>query len=63
MLTGLGTTTAAPPIQQIAAIFPRRLTYDFWDKTAVKSIEKLSRTRSGYQPQNDGASIRLSFPS
>ena len=47
-------------------LFPRRPdTADFpWDKTAVKSIEKaIQNSDLGINPQNDGASIRLSFPS
>ena len=54
------------PIQQIAAISSpdaRTLLISPWDKTAVKSIEKaIQNSDLGINPQNDGASIRLSFP-
>ena len=54
------------PLQQIAAISSpdaRTLLISPWDKTAVKSIEKaIQNSDLGINPQNDGASIRLSFP-
>ena len=54
------------PIQQIAAISSpdaRTLLISPWDKTAVKSIEKaIQNSDLGINPQNDGGSIRLSFP-
>ena len=35
-----------------------------WDATAVKAIEKaIQNSDLGINPQNDGRSIRLSFPS
>ena len=41
----------------------RTLLISPWDKTAVKSIEKaIQNSDLGINPQNDGASIRLSFP-
>ena len=54
------------PIQQIAAIASpdaRALVITPWDATALKSIEKaILNSDLGINPQNDGASIRLSFP-
>ena len=54
------------PIQQIAAISSpdaRTLLISPWDKTAVKGIEKaIQNSDLGINPQNDGSSIRLSFP-
>ena len=54
------------PIQQIAAISspdPRTLMIQPWDTTAVKSIEKaIQNSDLGINPQNDGRSLRLSFP-
>ena len=54
------------PIQQIAAISspdPRSLVIQPWDTTAVKSIEKaIQNSDLGINPQNDGRSLRLSFP-
>ena len=54
------------PIQQIAAISspdPRALVIQPWDGSALKSIEKaIQNSDLGINPQNDGASIRLSFP-
>ena len=54
------------PIQQIAAIStpdPRTLLIQPWDISAVKSIEKaIQNSDLGINPQNDGRSLRLSFP-
>lgn len=54
------------PIQQMAAIStpdPRVLQITPWDTTAVKAIEKaIQNSDLGINPQNDGKSIRLSFP-
>lgn len=54
------------PIQQIAAIStpdPRTLLIQPWDTSAVKSIEKaIQNSDLGINPQNDGRSLRLSFP-
>lgn len=54
------------PIQQIAAISspdPRSLVIQPWDATAVKAIEKaIQESDLGINPQNDGRSLRLSFP-
>lgn len=54
------------PIQQIASIAspdPRSLVIQPWDAGAVKAIEKaIQNSDLGINPQNDGRSIRLSFP-
>ena len=54
------------PIQQIASIAspdPRSLVIQPWDATAVKAIEKaIQNSDLGINPQNDGKSLRLSFP-
>ena len=54
------------PIQQIASIAspdPRSLVIQPWDASAVKAIEKaIQNSDLGINPQNDGRSIRLSFP-
>ena len=54
------------PIQQIAAIAspdPRSLVITPWDGSALKAIEKaIQNSDLGIHPQNDGKSVRLSFP-
>ena len=54
------------PIQQIANISspdPRTLLVSPYDKNALKGIEKaIQNSELGINPQNDGSSIRLSFP-
>jgi ribosome recycling factor len=54
------------PIQQIAAISSpdaRALLIQPWDSTSLKSIEKaIQNSDLGINPQNDGKSIRLTFP-
>ena len=54
------------PIQQVASISspdPRSLLIKPWDGSILKAIEKAIQTSDlGINPQNDGSSIRLSFP-
>ena len=54
------------PIQQIASISspdPRSLVIQPWDTSAVKLIKKAIETSDlGINPQDDGRSLRLSFP-
>ena len=54
------------PIQQIANISspdPRTLLITPWDKSSLKAIEKaIQNSDLGINPQNDGTSLRLSFP-
>lgn len=54
------------PIQQIASVAspdPRSLVITPWDASALKAIEKaIQESDLGINPQNDGKSIRLSFP-
>ena len=56
----------ATPINQVAAISspdPRSLLIKPWDGSILKAIEKAIQTSDlGINPQNDGSSIRLSFP-
>ena len=63
MVDYYGTPT---PIQQIASIAspdPRSLVIQPWDASAVKLIEKaIQNSDLGINPQNDGRSLRLSFP-
>ena len=58
-----GSTT---PINQVAAISspdPRTLLIKPWDASLLKAIEKAIQVSDlGINPQNDGSSIRLSFP-
>ena len=57
---------APTPLNQVAAISspdPRSLMIQPWDSTLLKAIEKAIQTSDlGINPQNDGSSIRLSFP-
>ena len=57
---------SATPINQVAAISspdPRSLLIKPWDSSVLKAIEKTIQTSDlGINPQNDGSSIRLSFP-
>ena len=54
------------PIQQVASVCspdPRTLMIQPWDKSCLKLIERaILESDLGINPQNDGASIRLSFP-
>jgi len=54
------------PIQQVASIGspdPRTLVIQPWDKSCLKLIERaILESDLGINPQNDGVSIRLSFP-
>ena len=54
------------PIQQVASISTpdaRTLVIQPWDGTLLKAVEKaLLASELGINPQNDGKSIRLSFP-
>lgn len=54
------------PIQQIASVGspdPRTLVITPWDASALKAIEKaILESDLGINPQNDGKTIRLSFP-
>ena len=63
MVDYYGTPT---PIHQIASIGspdPRTLTIQPWDAGAVKLICKaIQNSDLGIHPQNDGKSVRLSFP-
>ena len=57
---------APTPIQQVASIGspdPRTLVIQPWDKSCLKLIERaILESDLGINPQNDGVSIRLSFP-
>ena len=54
------------PIQQIANISspdPRTLLISPWDKSTLRAIERaIQNSDLGINPQNDGSSLRLSFP-
>ena len=58
-----GTPTPLNQVATIASPDPRQLTIQPWDQSLLKAIEKAINTSDlGINPQNDGASIRLSFP-
>src|SRR5574344_2096966 len=54
------------PIQQIASVSspdPRSLVIQPWDMSAVKMIRKaIQESDLGINPQDDGKTLRLSFP-
>lgn len=56
----------ATPVSQVAAISspdPRTIAIQPWDATLIREIEKaILASDLGINPQNDGKTIRLSFP-
>ena len=58
-----GTLTPIHQIASIASPDPRQLVITPWDAGALKLIERaIQESDLGINPQNDGKSIRLSFP-
>ncbi|MBQ9459524.1 MAG: ribosome recycling factor, partial [Oscillospiraceae bacterium] len=58
-----GTPTPIHQIASIASPDPRQLVITPWDGQALKLIERaIQESDLGINPQNDGKSIRLSFP-
>ena len=58
-----GVPTAINQMAAISVPEPRILAIQPWDMTALKDIEKaILASDLGINPQNDGKSIRLSFP-
>ncbi len=58
-----GSPTAISSIAEIKVTDARTIVITAWDKSAMKGIEKAILTSDlGINPQNDGTSIRLSFP-
>ena len=58
-----GTPTPIHQIASIASPDPRQLVITPWDAAAVKLIDRaIQESDLGINPQNDGKSIRLSFP-
>ncbi len=58
-----GTPTPIHQIASIASPDPRQLVITPWDAGAVKLIDRaIQESDLGINPQNDGKSIRLSFP-
>ena len=58
-----GTPTPIHQIASIASPDPRQLLITPWDASALKLINKaIQESDLGINPQNDGKSIRLSFP-
>ena len=57
---------APPPLPQVAAVStpdPRTLQIQPWDASILRKIEKaIQMSDLGLNPQNDGKSIRLTFP-
>ena len=58
-----GTPTPIHQIASIASPDPRQLVITPWDGSAVKLVERaIQESDLGINPQNDGKSVRLSFP-
>lgn len=58
-----GTPTPIPQVGSVSVPEPRTLLIQPWDKTILKDIEKaIQKAEIGINPNNDGNSIRLSFP-
>ena len=58
-----GSPTPISAIAEIKVVDARTIVINSWDKSAMKNIEKAILTSDlGINPQNDGSSIRLSFP-
>jgi len=58
-----GSPTPISSIAEIKVTDARTIVITAWDKSAMKGIEKAILTSDlGINPQNDGATIRLSFP-
>ena len=58
-----GSPTPISSIAEIKVSDARTIVITAWDKSAMKGIEKAILTSDlGINPQNDGSSIRLSFP-
>ena len=58
-----GSPTAISSIAEIKVTDARTIVITAWDKSAMKGIEKAILTSDlGINPQNDGSTIRLSFP-
>ncbi len=58
-----GTPTPIPQVGSVSVPEPRTLLIQPWDKSILKDIEKaIQKAELGINPNNDGNSIRLSFP-
>ena len=58
-----GSPTPIASIAEIKVADARTIVITAWDKSAMKGIEKAILTSDiGINPQNDGSTIRLSFP-
>ena len=58
-----GSPTPVASIAEIKVTDARTIVITAWDKSAMKNIEKAILTSDiGINPQNDGSTIRLSFP-
>ncbi len=58
-----GSPTPISSIAEIKVADARTIVITAWDKSAMKNIEKAILTSDiGINPQNDGSTIRLSFP-
>ena len=63
MVDYYGSPTPISSIAEIKVTDARTIVITAWDKSAMKGIEKAILTSDiGINPQNDGSSIRLSFP-
>ncbi len=58
-----GSTSKITDLAQVKVTGARTLTITAWDKSVMKNIEKaILASDLGINPQNDGSSIRLTFP-
>ena len=63
MVDYYGSPTPISSIAEIKVTDARTITITAWDKSAMKGIEKAILTSDiGINPQNDGSTIRLTFP-
>ncbi len=63
MVDYYGSPTQITGLAQVSVPDARTITITPWDKTTLKAIEKAILTSElGINPQNDGTTIRLSFP-
>ncbi len=63
MVDYYGTPTPIPQLGSVSVPEARTLLIQPWDVSAVKEVEKaILKSELGINPNNDGKSIRLSFP-
>ena len=58
-----GTSTPLSQVADVSAPDPKTLTIQPWEKSMIEPIEKAIRESNlGFNPQNDGALVRISIP-